>query len=383
MKKLLSVLVVLALVIGLMPMGIFARTSDEPVMEDEPSEFFKITPQTKDYTIKKAGKQDITAKFETSNYMSDWPEFIEFFTYSGGTLTSGKNKIEFFATSKQDKTSTTVSVEAMIKEGKNNIALSMPIYVKDFSKAAAGTYTGKLKYSWKPAEEMDMPDDFATEFKGSGTISLKLTISKKENNKNKKKNYIGVLIAKLTAKGKNGIKFSWGKISGVKGYDLFLSRCNHNGKKMKPKKIKTFKGNKKFTWTKSGLKKNTSYKAFVKAWIKKNGKKKYVKSGPKSHIFTGNTSKGFTNPKSVTAKKSSFSLRVKKAAKFKAKATKEVKGKKFMPKRHEPKIRYTSSDKSVATVNKSGKIKGVGKGTCYVYAFAPNGASKKAKVKVK
>ena len=400
MKKLLSIFVVLALVIGLMPIGVLAGTSDGPVVEDvvqdEPSEAFKIIPQTKDFTISKAGKQDITAKFKTMNYMSDWPELLEVFSYSGGTLTSGNNKIEFFATSAQDKTSTAATIEKVIVEGTNDLALDTPIYVKDYSKAAAGTYTGKLKISWKPQEEMDIPDG-ESEFAGSAEITLKISIptqkkdnkkenkkdNKKDNKKKSKKTYTGVLLTKLTASGKKGIKFSWGRIKGVGGYDVFLSRCNHNGKKMKPKKIKTFKGNKRFTWTKSGLKKNTSYKAFVKAWIKKNGKKKYVKTGPKSHIFTGNVSKGFTNPKSVTVKKKSISLRVNKTAKIKANATKEMKGKRFMPKRHEPRIRFASSNKSIATVNGSGKIKGIKAGTCYVYAFAPNGVSMKIKVGVK
>ena len=33
------------------------------------------------------------------------------------------------------------------------------------------------------------------------------------------------------------------------------------------------KGNKTFKWTKKGLKKGTSYKAYVKAWVTEDGKK--------------------------------------------------------------------------------------------------------------
>ena len=42
-----------------------------------------------------------------------------------------------------------------------------------------------------------------------------------------------------------------------------------------------------------------------------------------------------------------------------------------------------STDTKVAKVTKKGVMKGVGKGTCYVYAYGHNGVSKKIKVTVK
>ena len=65
------------------------------------------------------------------------------------------------------------------------------------------------------------------------------------------------------------------------------------------------------------------------------------------------------------------------------KVKKLKKNKKLMPKKHVPTVRYLSSNKKVATVSKGGKIKGVKKGTCYVYAYAHNGVFKKVKVTVK
>ena len=44
---------------------------------------------------------------------------------------------------------------------------------------------------------------------------------------------------------------------------------------------------------------------------------------------------------------------------------------------------YRTSNSKVATVSTAGVIKGVGKGTCYVYAFADNGVYAKIKVTVK
>ncbi len=47
------------------------------------------------------------------------------------------------------------------------------------------------------------------------------------------------------------------------------------------------------------------------------------------------------------------------------------------------KMRYETTNKDIATVDKSGKIKAQSKGACYVYANAQNGVYKKIKVTVK
>lgn len=46
-------------------------------------------------------------------------------------------------------------------------------------------------------------------------------------------------------------------------------------------------------------------------------------------------------------------------------------------------IRYVTSKKKVATVSKAGYVKGVKKGTCYIYAYAQNGVYAKISVTVK
>ena len=50
---------------------------------------------------------------------------------------------------------------------------------------------------------------------------------------------------------------------------------------------------------------------------------------------------------------------------------------------HAAQFRYASSDKTVATVDKNGKITAKAKGTCYIYVYAKNGYAKKVKVTVK
>ena len=193
----------------------------------------------------------------------------------------------------------------------------------------------------------------------------------------------GTPLAKVTAKGKTGLTISWNKIQGAAGYDIFFARCNHDNKKIATKNVKTIKGNKTFKWTKSGLKKGTAYKAYVRAYVYKNGKKTYVRSSPLMHAYTGNGTKNYTNAKSVSVNKAKVTLKKGKTFKIKAKVKKVKKNKKLMPKSHAPTLRYMTSNKKVATVNSSGKITAKGKGTCYIYVYAHNGVSKQIKVTVK
>ena len=189
----------------------------------------------------------------------------------------------------------------------------------------------------------------------------------------------GTLLSKMTAKGKTNLVLTWNKVKGAEGYDIFFIKCG----KEAPKKIKTIKGNKTFKWTKSGLKKGKAYKAVVKAYVMKNGKKTYVRTSPTVHAYTSGGTKHYTNSKGVTVKKTSASLKVGKTYKIKASVTKLQKGKKLMPTDHALKLRYVSSNKNIATVSKFGKITAKSKGSCKVYVIAMNGARKAVTVTVK
>lgn len=193
----------------------------------------------------------------------------------------------------------------------------------------------------------------------------------------------GVLLAKMTAKGNKSIVISWNKIKGADGYDIFFSGCNKKDKKIQCKMIKSISGNTKFKLTKKGLKKGRAYKAYVKAYIIEDGKKKYVRSSLLVHAFTSGGDDKYTNAKAVKVKKAKVSLKKGKTFKIKATVTKLKAGKKLMAGGHAPKLRYVSSNTKVATVSNSGKIKATGKGTCNVYAVAVNGARKAVKVTVK
>ena len=186
----------------------------------------------------------------------------------------------------------------------------------------------------------------------------------------------GMLLAKMTAQGKSSLILTWNKVNDAKGYDIFFTKCGKNSLK----KIRTIKGNKTFKWTKRNLKTKKAYKAFIKAYIMKNGKKTYVRKSPMIHAYTSGSTKKFTNAKSVIVKKTSVSLKAGKKYKIKARVTKLRKGKKLMPAVHAPKLRYISSNKKIATVSKSGKITAKAKGSCKVYVIAVNGAKRTVKV---
>ena len=191
------------------------------------------------------------------------------------------------------------------------------------------------------------------------------------------------LLVTMKSSGSNKLVVSWKKVKHIDGVDIYLSHCNRKEKKAKPKLYKSIKGNKITKYTIKGLKANTAYKAYAKAWVKENGKKKYVLKSPRAHVFTSGSTDDYTNPKSVKANKSKVSVKAKKSCKVKLRVVKLNGSKILIPKRHTARIRWASTDKKVAKANKSGKIKGVKKGTCYIYFFATNGVYKKIKVKVK
>ena len=187
------------------------------------------------------------------------------------------------------------------------------------------------------------------------------------------------LLAKLTAKGKTDLVLTWSKVKDVDGYDIFFIKCG----KASPKKVKTISGNKTFKWTKSNLKTKYAYKACVKAYVKKDGKKTYVTTSPVVHAYTTGGTKSFTNAKSVTVNKESVSVKTGKTYMIRANVTKLQNGKKLMPTNHEAKLRYISSNKKIATVSKSGRITAKSKGSCKIYVIAVNGARKTVSVTVK
>lgn len=193
----------------------------------------------------------------------------------------------------------------------------------------------------------------------------------------------GTLLAQMKASGKTKLNLTWNKINGAEGYDIFFAKCNTKESRTKLKRVKTIKGNATFAWAKSGLKKQTAYKAQVKAFAYKDGKKKYVKTSPAVHVFTSGGSSKYTNPKSVSVNKTAVSVKTGRTFQIKGKVVKLNTKKKLIPKPHGPVLRYCSSNKSVATVSSAGKITAKNAGKCTIYVLAVNGVRKSIAVTVK
>ena len=190
----------------------------------------------------------------------------------------------------------------------------------------------------------------------------------------------GTLIARMTAKGNKSLVLTWSKVKGAEGYDIFFTGC---GTTLKNKVVRKIKGNKTFTWTKKKLLKGKKYKAYVKAWVKKDGKKTYVKKSPAVHAFTANGNKKYTNPKSITVKKKKITLKAGKSYAIKAKINKIDKKKSLMKETHGAALRYCSSNSKIAKVSSKGKITAKAAGKCKVYVYAINGVRKTIRVTVK
>ena len=169
----------------------------------------------------------------------------------------------------------------------------------------------------------------------------------------------------------------------LRGYDIFMSRCDKGKKKNTPKLVKTVSGGTATAWTKSKLKKKKCYKVYVQAWKMENGAKTYIAKSPLVHVYTTGKSGKYTNPKAVTVDKTDVILNTGGSHTIKAKVSKLKKGKKLMPKTHTKTLRYVSSNPDVAAVSGSGQITAKAPGTCTVYVYAANGASKIVNVTVK
>ena len=188
----------------------------------------------------------------------------------------------------------------------------------------------------------------------------------------------GLLQLKATKVTKNSIKLNWKAVPGATKYMLYANRC---GKGNKYKKLGVVNGT-SFTATQAAgaaLRKGTYYK-FIMIASDSNGR--VVSTSKTVHAATKGGKVG--NHKKVTVKKSvtkkAKKLKKGKTLKLKAKAIPQAK--KLKVRKHRG-IKYESSNPRVAQVNGKGKVKGIGKGTCYVYAYAQNGTCAKVKVTVK
>lgn len=186
-------------------------------------------------------------------------------------------------------------------------------------------------------------------------------------------------IATFKTKGANALGISWTRVEGAEGYDVFFKVCD--GKGNYPLYTTVGEGS-NLTAEVTGLKKGAAYKAYVVAWRMENGVKTAIgKAGPVIHAIAGGYNRKWCNARAVTVKRAKVTLKVggKKAVRAGVKALK--KRRKVL--KHVSRLRYYTSNPAVATVSQSGRITGVGAGSCTVYVLANNGVYKAVKVTVK
>ena len=167
------------------------------------------------------------------------------------------------------------------------------------------------------------------------------------------------------------LAYAWSKVEGAEGYDLFFKKCDGKGGYGL---IQSITDPDILNSEVSGLKKGTAYKAYVRAWRMENGVKTYIgEPTPYVHAIAGgyNKAKRICNASGVTVKQPIITLKVRRKRNIKASVKGVKKGYKVL--KHVARLRYYSSDTSVAKVNKKGRITAVAPGTCTIYVMANNG----------
>ena len=181
----------------------------------------------------------------------------------------------------------------------------------------------------------------------------------------------------LLATGKGGnrkITISWRSYENADGYDCYWSYCDG---KRSYKKLATVKAAKDRV-TSRRLDNNRRYKYFVAAYKLIDGKKVYIAKSNSLHVALKDAKA--TNAKKVTVNQTNVRLKAGDTFVVRSRTRLENTNKKELL--HAAAYRYYTSDQSVASVSKTGKIKALKSGTCVIYVVANNGVYGTIKVTV-
>lgn len=254
-----------------------------------------------------------------------------------------------------------------------------------FTNAAFETQTKTVAIPKKEPEKPVVPVDRTKQMGKDGTPTGKgasyeaadKAIIKVKDGNDPNGSKIAPLFVKSVKQGKTSVTLTWKKPSGTKKFVVYGNKC---GSTTKVKKLMTTV---KTTLTiKKAVKKlvKGKYYKFVIVSLDKNNN--VISTSKMVHVATKGGKVG--NFKSVTtrAKAKMNRVTVKKGRTFKL-AGKGVPASKKLKVRTHAAVRYESTKPNVAKVTRKGVIKGLSKGTCYVYAYTQNGAFAKIRVTVK
>jgi hypothetical protein len=231
------------------------------------------------------------------------------------------------------------------------------------------TYKFTYKKNGKPGNYSIIPvvRNLNPNYYIAGTVNGALTVNHR----------VTELLVQGKAVGKNKIRLNWNVVTGAAKYKVYFCKCSSNGVKRAPKFYATVS---KTSILMKGLKKNTCYKFYVKAYDANGNLINKTKVG---HVITGNVRKDTTNTKSIKATKKKVKIKRGSTYKVKSKLKKMKAGKKLLDGAHGPLRRYITTNKAVATVNSKGTITGISQGWCKVYVQALNGKWSEIEVFVK
>ena len=117
--------------------------------------------------------------------------------------------------------------------------------------------------------------------------------------------------------------------------------------------------------------------------LRRAAAKKPAKIVPMVHAICNDSNRTSTNAKSIRLNTGSVYLKVGGSKQLKATVKGVVDGRRILAEEHAPLVRYSSSNEAVATVDDSGRIRAVGKGSCTICAMTANGLYKTVKVRVR
>ena len=232
----------------------------------------------------------------------------------------------------------------------------------------------------KAAEANKKAPDGTACGKGAGAAAAEKAITSARSDNDPAGSSFSILKVKSGKQTRSSITLNWTKAKGATTYMVFGNACGKNNKMIK---LATLGNKNRFVVKKISKKlKKGTYHKFIVVALDKNDK--VVSTSKIIHVAT--TGGKVTNPKKVTVKngkKATSKLTVKKGKTVKVASTVTKASKKLKLTKHRV-VMYESSNKTIASVGaKTGKIKGIKKGTCYIDAYTQSGVYKRIKVTVK
>ncbi len=183
---------------------------------------------------------------------------------------------------------------------------------------------------------------------------------------------VEVLPAKASVTDNGQVTLTWDKVDGAEGYRIYRKV---KGSKDGYKRVATTKN---LQLVQKQLDNKKTYQYYIVAYKTIDGKKARI--GKTLTLYAVMNNAKYTEAKKIKLNKKSYSLEVGAKAKIKAVLLKRENEKKM--KAESEKLRFYSTDNTVAEVNANGTITAKGAGTCYIYVVAGNGISQKIKVTV-